>query len=1322
VYSTTMTRWCAAARLCLLVIGVASAQERFGLVRGTLVFDPKDPRIDEVTLTLRADYTTLQRKANPNFETTLRAVEWKVTAPTVFDFCVDPNPTIKSAASSSNNNQWTIKMRKCPAAVVKPKKTAYLPGRPNFRVVLARYGPEPQPEAVVSGVVRLADGRPSEGVRVSWLGVRTTDGAAVELNAGDAGASGAYRVVSPGGAEFQSYLLSVQKTGYQTGIFSVPAGGAELEPIVLSPVDNVAAEPVIEMEPMLRYVFVGELLNGLPLAGFRSFDEYALLMPGVFPPAQTFARRGPSLSPSVGTAGELSINGARGRENNYVLDGSDANDEQLGIRRLGFISPAPQSLGTLDELQVITSISDARYGRSIGGQVTALSRSAAKAFQAEVYGLASDARFNARNYFDVMSPASAPAAVQVDGHALVGFSPSHAKEPSTQAIAGAVAGGAFPFRDKPLFLVAAFERQSLNATRQTHFATPAASERQAEPSQSVALGLSPGQRVASSGEAIFSLFPFPNNPGGPYGANTYTAELAERGSSNLYSIKIDRNLTGAHALSVRYSRAAESSIVPATGGALFSSLQPDLWNQNIALFLTSTLTGKLTNSFRGSYGKTRTVVGSTPSDSILPSTSVPGAAFLLNAPLLRDAGGTVVRRYNSDGETEAITGFAGQVTIPGFSPAGVDVFRFPQTRANGTWQAADVLTLAGKRHVWSAGFDARLLNLDSSAQRNARPAIVFGGLLTPDAVRTTRVTPQVFTPLTLAAAGVPSGIFQTLAYGVPPMTGAEALAFGRNPNFPLRLRNRELDFFLQDEWRPHDWLSITAGVRLAFAQLPTEADDRILRAFDRSTLLQLAADTAGNNLCTIRPGGCGDLPSIFAAEFPQNFRDTFGADSRRVDLRTGFALRLPNRAVLRGGFGRYSGQFPAIIITESQSSFPDFLPVNLAGYNPDYLTNLGNDSYNRSRQPQYPVTSYGVLAPHTLNLVDRYVNGVNSALNPLNLLVLKLENAGLDLVQPSAGIRSPYSFQHALLLERNFGTRLTVSAGYVGSLGRHLLRVTTPEQGFLRAALLPVGAPDPESPRRLDQPLQVPAQTVPGGLFSLARELYEGTANSAYHSFQVQTRWHEGARLSFGTAFTWAHAIDDASDFFDSAGSFALPQDSLHRSERGPSSFDSRVRATGYFLWEHATRRRFFEAWQFSGVLTAQTGQPFTVNVPIDVNRDGNLTDRLNRGLDSGGADRRQVLSYTGDPAALLANPGGEGALGRNTFTAPPWYNTDLAFSLRFRLSERNTLTFRAESFNALNRANFSFPVRILGAPGFGYAPETLTPPRSLQFGARLRF
>ncbi|MEO8595860.1 MAG: carboxypeptidase-like regulatory domain-containing protein [Candidatus Solibacter sp.] len=1306
--------------LCLLTVWATSAQQPVGLVNGTLLFEPKDPRIDEVNVKFTGEYGKSEKTANPNFATTLKVGPWNITA-TIFDFCADPNPTKKTAASSTSDNQWTIRMRKCPVAAVKPK-SAYLPGPVNSRVFLARYGPVPQPEATVSGVVKLADGRPLEGIHVSWLGVKTAGGDNVELRSGDAAAGGAYRVVSPTGPEFQSYLLSVQKPGYQTSIFSVPAGGAELEPIVLNPVDNVAADPVIEMEPMLRYVFVGDLLYALPLAGFRSFDEYSLLMPGVFPAAQTFARRGPSLSPTVGTAGELSINGARGRDNNYILDGSDANDEQLGIRRLGFISPAPQSLGTVSELQVITSISDARYGRSIGGQVTALSRSAAREFHADAYGLASDARSNARNYFDVASPVPAPAAVQVDGHALGGFSPSHSKEPDTKLIAGAVAGGAIEFRNEPMFLVGAFERQSLNATRQVHFATPAASERQVDPSQSVSLGLSPGQRFAPAGEAIFSLLPFPNNPGGPYGANTYTAELPDRGSSNLYSVKIDRNLTAGNALSLRYSRAAESSTLPATGGALFSSIQPGLWNQNVALFLTSTLTPNLTHSFRGSYGTTRTVIGAAPSGSMLPSAAVPGAAFLLNAPLLRDTGGNGPRRYTSDGDTEPITGFLGQLAIPGFSPAGVDVFRFPQTRANGTWQAADVLTVVRKRHVWSAGFDARFLDLDSSAQRNARPTIVFGGLRTPDVVRTTRITPQAYTPLSLAAAGVPSGIFQTLAYGVPPMKEAETLAFGRNPNFPLRLRSKQLDFFLQDEWRPRNWLSITAGVRLAIAQLPTEADDRILRAFDRAALLQLAGDTAGTNLCALRR--CGDLPAIFSSEFPQNFRDTFGADSRRLDLRTGFALKLPHQAILRGGFGRYSGQFPAIIITESQSSFPDFLPVNLAGYNPEYLTNLGNDSYNKSRQPQFPVTSYGILQPHTLNLVDRYINGQNSALNPLNLLVLKLENAGLDLVQPAAGIRSPYSFQQALLLERSFGARLTVSAGYVGSLGRHLLRVSTTEQGFLRAALLPVGAPDPQSllPFPLDQPLQVAAQGTPGAPFSLARELYEGTANSAYHSLQLQTRWRQGGKLSFGTAFTWAHAIDDASDFFDSAGSFALPQNSLHRSERGSSSFDARLRATGYFLWEHAIRRRPFEAWQFSGVLAAQTGQPFTVSTPIDVNRDGNLTDRLNSTIDSRGADRRQALSYTGDPVALLPAPGTDGALGRNSFTARPWYNADLALSLRFRLSEKAKLTLRAESFNAFNRANFGIPVRILGAPGFGYAPETLTLPRSIQFGAHFGF
>lgn len=1315
---------------CIVVLcGTCFAQTDSGRLEGTLAVEGGAAKLRRLSVLGEAAYRSFQVPALPERGFHFSAAglvygKWLVTA-TGFGFCSDPVEISTWVGANSNQNVVTIPVKACtPAQVVKTQTQSRRIWR--VRLVKARFGSDDHSNRI-SGMIGVADGRSPKGARVRLLGVSESDGSAVAVaEPAYTDGQGRFSMEAVQKPDFEGYLLSIQMPGYEPRILSIAVGGSiTLAQIMLKPTSLLQAAPQIHMEPMFRYIFVADLLRDLPLPGFRSFDNYALLLPGVFPAAATWARTGPSLSPQIGAAGQFSVNGLRSRENNFVIDGSDTNDEQLGVRRQGFISPTLQTLETIDELQVITAIPDARFGRGIGGQVNALSSSGTQSFHFGAYGLASDSRLNARDYFDASRPTALPANVSVDNRNIAPFAPSHNKEPYTKTITGATAGESIPIWKRRTFLFAAFEHQNLEAVRQFHFATPSASQRQINPAQTALLtplGSSQRPSVSAPGEAVFSLFPFPNNSGGPYGANTYTTELPEQGSANLYSLKIDQALTAAHSINLRYSRAAEISVLPVTGGALYSGIKPDLRNQNFAMFLNSTFKQNLANNLRASFGATHTIVGSAYNGGLLPSSLVPGAAFLLNAPLLRDVSGSGGSRYQTIGNTEGVTGTVGQLSIAGYSPAGVDVFRFPQTRSNSTWQAADVLTWVRGSHILSAGFDLRFIQLDSTAQRNARPEIVFGGLETPDAVRSTRIAPQIFTPATLAAAGLPSGIFQTIAYGYPQLDQKQIAQFGLNPSFPLHLRNSEVDVFVQDEWRAKPWLSIVPGLRLALAQLPSDADDRILRSFDRAALLQLAADTAASRDCLNLT--CGDLASIFANEFPQDLRTTFGANALRADPRIGFAIALPKQTVLRGGWGRYSGQFPSIIITESQSSFPDFLPVNLAGYDASELTNLGNNNYNKSLQFQPPVTSYGVLVPGTLNLVNRYVNGLNSALNPINILVLKLQEAGLDLVQPGPRIKAPYSLQHALLFEKNFERRLTVSAGYVGTMGRHLLRVTTPDLGFLRAALLPSGAPDPLSPRPLAAPLQVPAQPTSAGLFSLARELYEGSANSSYNSLQAQARKQQGGNLTYGASFTWAHAIDDASDFFDSLGTFALPQDSVHRSERGSSAFDSRVRATGYFLWSHEARIKAFAGWDVSGVLSAQSGQPFTINSNIDVNRDGNLTDRPNtaQGLQPGGSDRRTVLTLTSDPLTLLAPRGSDGAVGRNAFRAPPWYDVDLAATARFRLGESSSLLLRAEAFNFLNRANFGIPVRILEAPGFGSAVNTLTPPRSVNAVVRFVF
>jgi hypothetical protein len=94
----------------------------------------------------------------------------------------------------------------------------------------------------------------------------------------------------------------------------------------------------------------------------------------------------------------------------------------------------------------------------------------------------------------------------------------------------------------------------------------------------------------------------------------------------------------------------------------------------------------------------------------------------------------------------------------------------------------------------------------------------------------------------------------------------------------------------------------------------------IARAYDPGELIRAAAETARDQSCAAYPPpGCSPLVDLIATEFPAGFRETFGADAFRVDPRIGFAFRLGSgRVAVWGGWGRYSGQFPAIIVTESQ--------------------------------------------------------------------------------------------------------------------------------------------------------------------------------------------------------------------------------------------------------------------------------------------------------------------------------------------------------------------------------------------------------------------
>ncbi|HEY0385270.1 MAG TPA: carboxypeptidase-like regulatory domain-containing protein, partial [Pyrinomonadaceae bacterium] len=489
-------------------------------------------------------------------------------------------------------------------------------------------------------------------------------------------------------------------------------------------------------------VFTEKEVSTLPLGSStltRTFDELALLLPGVAPPPLTLGTvAGPGVGPGVGSAGQFSVNGLRSRSNNFTVDGSDNNDEDIGVRRQGFFSLVPQPIESVQEYQVITLLAPAQFGRNFGGQVNAVSKSGGNEFHGTVFGFFNSSQLNSQSALDT-NPVSGGTAltsehgqpVLLNNRQLVVPTEGAGEDSFTLGQGGFVLGG--PIKRDSISFFLTYERQILNATKESNFAVPTVDQRGAFNSGATGLlfqDFAGTPRFAFpttlEGDAVFSLFPFPNNPTGIYGVNTLTQVLPASARGNVASGKVDWNFKfreRPQTFAARYNITQDYRDIPVTGGAIFSTLRPRVRTQNLSTFLNSELSAKVFNSLRLSYGRTRLKFQERRHPSQLASQASPGAPFLLNAPLrinntlpnLNPLGpNTGPVFYGSVGTTEQGTsicpveicgsnGFAGigrvgQVQIAGFSPVGVDVFNFPQDRVDNTYQLADQITWRIGRH------------------------------------------------------------------------------------------------------------------------------------------------------------------------------------------------------------------------------------------------------------------------------------------------------------------------------------------------------------------------------------------------------------------------------------------------------------------------------------------------------------------------------------------------------------------------------------------------------------------------------------------------
>ena len=197
-----------------------------------------------------------------------------------------------------------------------------------------------------------------------------------------------------------TYELSVSAPGFAPEVRSgvvLTAGVDQVLNLRVGTGQAAVGAPAVSLEgSTVSGVVSSSTVLELPLNA-RSGSDLAALQPGV-----ATARTQTAADANRGFGTQMTISGARPRQNNYLLDGISVNDYTNG--------PPGSALGVnlgvdaVDELSVKTSNYPAQYGRSSGGIIGVTTRSGSDEFHGDVYEFLRNSALDARNFFDGKIP------------------------------------------------------------------------------------------------------------------------------------------------------------------------------------------------------------------------------------------------------------------------------------------------------------------------------------------------------------------------------------------------------------------------------------------------------------------------------------------------------------------------------------------------------------------------------------------------------------------------------------------------------------------------------------------------------------------------------------------------------------------------------------------------------------------------------------------------------------------------------------------------------------------------------------------------------
>jgi hypothetical protein len=356
-----------------------------------------------------------------------------------------------------------------------------------------------------------------------------------------------------------------------------------------------------------------------------------------------------------------------------------------------------------------------------------------------------------------------------------------------------------------------------------------------------------------------------------------------------------------------------------------------------------------------------------------------------------------------------------------------------------------------------------------------------------------------------------------------------------------------------------------------------------------------------------------------------------------------------------------------------------------AGYGLMYERIQGNDMYNGATNP--PGDPSPTLHNISLENPGLSVSGAaaGSVITAANLPVLPLGVTGISTDYPP-----PRVSQFSGGVQRAIGARAVLNVSYVGSQGRHL--------NYYQAVNLPPLASLPAEVHA--GALNYETLTYPG--LGNMRLGYDG-ANSTYNSLQASLNGHVTHDLYLQTAYTLSRSYDTSQPSGTGSGGDLQNITNPYagwKYDWGPSPYDRRNIFFVNFVYDIPVFRngsRLLKAtlggWQFSGIVTEETGAP--INLGVNGTTAGSvIANSGTRPNVTGSISYPHTISEWFDTSvfgapACQTGPDCYGNLGFDAIRGPGHNNVDLAILKNFVFSERAKVEFRAEAFNAFNHPQF---------------------------------